>query len=164
MTPEVISERDPAAVLRTAASEPAKMVERLQQHDFSPLFVVIMSDLEEDHTEFFRGEHAPDGTPWAALADSTVRRKGHDTILRETGRLWGSVAADEPPHALRELIDEQLTKGFLFGTDHPAARLHDQGTKHMPARPFLGFTEQRKDEITRMVLDEAVRVMTGVQD
>ena len=44
----------------------------------------------------FKSERAPDGTPWAPLAPATIkartrRRRSKIAILRETGRLAGSV-------------------------------------------------------------------------
>lgn len=127
--------------------------------DLSGVFRLIMADIEEDEAAMYAGNHGPNGEAWAPLADSTVRRKGHDTILRDTGRLWGSEAADEPPYAIRTMFDDGDVKGFVFGTSHPAAKFLQAGTKTMPARPHLGFTEDRIDRAIEMILDRVAEVL-----
>lgn len=64
--------------------------------------------------------------PWAPLAPSTIRRKGHDKILYDTGRLRDSIS-----------IGEVTPSSATVGTDAPYAPYHQFGTKKMVARPFI---------------------------
>lgn len=98
----------------------------------------------------FAREEAPDGTPWAPLAESTVRRKlrGYtyrkrrrvkipgkylSTILRETGVLASGIAA-------RPASDTQASVETTAGAEYGI--WHQLGTKRMPARPYLGFSSE----------------------
>ena len=64
--------------------------------------------------------------PWAPLAEKTVKRKGHDKLLYDTGKLRDSIRMS-PPTPSQVEID----------TDTPYAIYHQRGTGKMPARPFI---------------------------
>lgn len=66
---------------------------------------------------------------WAPLAAATVKRKGHGTILVDTGHLKDSIT-------LGEVTERQAT----VGTDAPYALYLQMGTKSMAARPFVPVT------------------------
>jgi phage gpG-like protein len=149
-------------------SLPSDVVELLEDGDFSGVFRKAMYDLEKDHREFFAGEHTPDGTPWLPLAESTIRRKGHDTILRDTGRLNRSLTSGgltSDGESVREIVDEGPNKGFSFGTSVPYGIIHQEGAPvgKIPRREFLGFTEERIDQIEQDLLDRAEELFLGGQ-
>lgn len=89
--------------------------------------------------------------PWAPLAASTVRRKGHDKLLYDTGRLRDSIT-------LGTVTDRTAT----VGTDAPYSIFHQMGTKRMDARPFIpadgqgGLTPQAAGEI-KDVMEGVIR-------
>lgn len=89
--------------------------------------------------------------PWAPLAASTVRRKGHDKLLYDTGRLRDSIT-------LGMVTDRTAT----VGTDAPYSIYHQMGTKRMDARPFIpadgqgGLTPQAAGEI-KDVMEGVIR-------
>jgi len=89
----------------------------------------------------FVKQQAPDGSKWAPLQPSTLLSKKTRTILRETGNLVNSIA-------------------FNVGTDEvrikPSAEygiFHQVGTKHMVARPFMGFEPDDAANIAEIFQD-----------
>lgn len=74
-----------------------------------------------------------EGPGWAALADSTVARKGlSGQILVETGDLRASFTEAGGDHIEHIQRDE-----LIFGTSDPKAAFHQRGTSKMPARPVI---------------------------
>jgi len=98
--------------------------------------------------ERFETETAPDGTPWAPLAPSTVanraRKRGVSElgILRETGRMRGTLA-----YAVTENAVSVGFNAVIDGTNIQSAALHHHGANagrngasKIPPRPILGMT------------------------
>lgn len=112
----------------------------------------------EDHRQMFAMQREPnDGPAWKPLAPSTVKRKGHDTILVETGRLKGSLTDERHSDGIREIFDNGLGgAGLVFGTDVPYAHFHMTGTSRMPARPEVGAHEKTVDRFGVAVADHIV--------
>ena len=77
----------------------------------------------------FAKEVDPDENRWADLSPVTLRQKKTKSILREEAILANSIQSE---HSGRE--------GRVFTTDEKAL-WHQEGTKKMPARPFLGINE-----------------------
>ena len=125
---------------------------------FKPVLEQAVKDLENDHQGFFDAAQDATGAPWPPLAPATVRRKGHDTILVETGALRKSLTS-KGGDAIREIFDEPQ-EGFSFGTSDPKAPFHQAGTERMPARPPVGMTEERLDQICDEIADSMVDQLT----
>ncbi|MFA7097234.1 MAG: phage virion morphogenesis protein [Gammaproteobacteria bacterium] len=87
--------------------------------------------------------------PWAPLAASTVRRKGHDKLLYETGHLGDSIT-----------LGDVTSREATVGTDAPYSIFHQLGTKRMAARPFIPVDSKGALELTAEV--EIRRAMEGV--
>lgn len=89
--------------------------------------------------------------PWAPLAASTIKRKGHDKILYDTGRLRDSIT-----------LGEVTPASATAGTDATYSIYHQLGTKSMAARPFIPvngagqLTAQTEAEIAA-AMEEALR-------
>lgn len=66
------------------------------------------------------------GTPWTPLAPYTIWKKGHDTILVETGEMRDSGFVEEK--------DDEVRVGF---SDWKVP-IHEFGTEDIPARPIVG--------------------------
>jgi phage gpG-like protein len=120
-----------------------------------------MTDLEADHKAFFDEAQDKHGSPWAPLAPYTIQRKGHDTILIETGALVKSLTQKGAMYAIREFFATGGEMGIIFGTSRPHAVLHMTGTSRMPARPMVGLTEDRIDKFQQkigdIVIDELIK-------
>lgn len=71
----------------------------------------------------FENSTAPDGTRW----DELTSRDGQP--LMDTGVLYGSITAQVHGNTLQ------------VGTATDYAHYHQFGTQHIPARPFLGVTD-----------------------
>lgn len=114
--------------------------------DWSPAFRAMVTDvLEPAVIEQF--ETAGHGT-WAELAPSTIKRKGHDTILFETGGLYRSFLTGGADH-VEEITRDQLR----WGSSLARALFHQTGTgsgfqqafkgpgRGVPMRKILQFTD-----------------------
>lgn len=78
---------------------------------------------------------APDGARWADILPSTKAKKGRDDILIDTSSLIDSVIY-------------QVTGNTLeVGTAMTYAPLLQLGTKNMPAREFLGISDDDRRQI-----------------
>ena len=78
------------------------------------------------------GHHAHGGTRWAPLAPSTIRRKGHATILVHTGGLAASLFHDVSGMAV------------VYGAQSKLAVYH-QFAKRIPKREPVALTRQDLD-------------------
>lgn len=133
--------------------------------------------------ERFSREKAPDGSKWAPLSPSTLKRKKGPKILTESGMLRGTIRW--------QLVG---TTAVAIGTNKPYGRIHQlggtitqgarselftrnrytrgakkgqfrKGTKEgrgftfkdrrirIPARPYLGISGADRDEIVAIVMD-----------
>lgn len=113
-----------------------------------------LTKLEEIHAGYFNSRSGPDGNEWPALAASTVQRKGHDTILVETGRLRRDLT--QSGAGLREVVEEPAGAGFVFGTDATYSVFHDTESDTRPARRHVGMTLEHTDAIAGRMLDVAL--------
>ncbi|TCM84792.1 phage virion morphogenesis protein [Rhodovulum steppense] len=117
----------------------------------------------------FASESAPDGTPWAAHAPSTIRqriRRGQVPItkLRRNGfgqTLYNSlnarpsaegvtVGTPMPYGAIHQLggtIRREARTGRLFGRENVSVRAY---TITIPARPYLGLSAEDEEAIIEL--------------
>jgi phage gpG-like protein len=103
----------------------------------------------------FGGSHEPGGAPWAELAPSTVKRKGHGKILYESGDLMASLIEVGGPGNISEVSDH----GSIYGTSVLYAIFHDQGTSRMPARPPVGINQEAVDKLADMVAERTIQAI-----
>lgn len=98
-----------------------------------------------------RSKTSPDGERWEALRDVTVNLKGHDRILFETGELANSIQ-----------ISDVSNDGFMITADAEHASYMQEGVKRtrgmiknktIPPRPFMGFSDENKRRIAKMIRD-----------
>lgn len=91
----------------------------------------------------FRGEHDPDGAAWAPLSAAYRKQKKGTKILTETGRLRASITY------------LATTVSVTVGTNTKYARALQKGypKRNLPARPFLGASEQDEEELGQILLD-----------
>ncbi len=115
----------------------AGVLHDFEQLDWGPWLTGSMRSIEQEHQLMWGEQRDPAGDPWAALAPSTVRAKGHSTILVETGRLRASLT--NPNEGIREMFQENGNIGLVFGTDVPHSLYHIRGTSRMPKRDHVGI-------------------------
>lgn len=105
--------------------------------------------------ERFNKEQSPDRQKWKPLAPSTVKRrlkrhkKGNMRILQDTGELRRSIAFEAGDSSVR------------IGSKLKYARTHQFGRGKIPARPFLGVTDNEKKHITSMFRQYLKRNILG---
>jgi len=108
--------------------------------DLTPFFQDLGESLLNSTRARFRSQTAPDGSPWAALSTGYVRRKkrNRDKILTLSGRLSGTLRYRARPDEL------QLGTSLIYGATHQFGRPE----KHIPARPFLGLSDDDQRTIS----------------
>lgn len=116
--------------------------------------------LEQRHRQTMTNETDPVGRKHAALAQSTIDRKGHSRILFETNRLYESLVSPNAEFSVRFALDEWPAAKLIYGTDAPYAEILSAGTERMPARPMVGMHPQRVEHMTHRAADHAVKELT----
>lgn len=139
-----------------------------------------MADL---HQGFFLRSTGPDGSRWAPNAPSTIRQKGHATILRGVrGKAQKHVKATKRRpavfspfrnkirgyrlatslttkttqsfgDAIREVVSDNRGAALSFGTAVEYSIFNQEGTSRAPARPHVGLTGKYVDQMTNRVAD-----------
>lgn len=113
--------------------------------------------VEDFHGTLFANQQSPAGSQWAALSPATIARKGHATILFETGRLKGSLTQPNHGDGIRSTWDEWPNNaGLIFGTDVPYSQFHLFGTQRLPVRDHLGLNEVTLNQLVDRAADHAV--------
>ncbi|WP_171182258.1 phage virion morphogenesis protein [Ruegeria sp. HKCCD8929] len=104
----------------------------------------------------FKQEKGPDGTPWAPLADKTVRRRQKQygnapmTILRMRGHLAGSINYQVGGGTLKIGAGKEVED---YAAIHQFGGDAGRGLRAViPARPYLGFS----DDDMALIEEEAV--------
>lgn len=120
---------------------------------FADLLQEFHGKLEGKHAEGFASAVTPGGQAWPPLRPSTINKKGHATILVETGKLKASLTG-RTGDSIREVVDEGPGRaGLSFGTDVPYAHFHQDGTLRIPQREHVGASEQTIDEFAEAIAD-----------
>ena len=102
--------------------------------------------------ERFRKEQAPDGSPWKSLDPDYAASKRGPGILREMGQaggLFGSLTYRVAP------------SGVEIGTNKVYAAHHQFGSDTLPARPFLGLSDDDRADILDVIAGHVGRVVVG---
>ena len=126
--------------------------------DYSEALSDFQHIIAEGEAESFATETASNGEAWSLLAESTIRRKGHDQILVESFALLNSLVGV----GNEGNISEVDSHGSIYGTSVPYAIFHDQGTSRMPARPPVGVSEDRVDQLAEMVAQRTIEAIGGL--
>lgn len=107
--------------------------------DLTPLLKYIGEDEVTRTLLRFETATAPNGISWQAL--QSPRRRGGHKPLSDTGVLKGSI---------RYVLGNN---SVTVGTEVEYSIFHQFGTKHIPARPFLGVSDELINEMEVMIGD-----------
>lgn len=124
--------------------------------DQTPALRRIADDFREMIARQFATEGRAEGTPWAPLAPSTLRRRRarSSPILQSSGALLRSLSLAGAAGHVERLEDQSLA----IGTSVPYALFHQTGTRRgLPARPIIvisGARSERWMEIVRGGIEE----------
>jgi len=97
---------------------------------------------------------------WRALKEATVKKKGHETILKTIPMNAKYEKPSIDHDALYRSVTEpgaryqymKITKtGFQFGTSRPMAGVHQRGGGRVPPRPFLFALPSDEDRWKGMI-------------
>ena len=141
--------------------EDTELRQRLAQlsrdsQDLSPAMEAISEILVASTEDAFENERSPDGTPWAPLADSTLKRRlkaGRDgPILQITRDLLRSIDSDHDRTSAVAGTNVIYAATHHFGHEHD--NLFGRGIEAtIPARPFLGVSSNHARDIVRALQD-----------
>lgn len=112
--------------------------------DFNPLLKMFQVLMIRSFDLNFRLEGRP--TKWAPLKKATIKRKKSTGILKDTGRLRLSTMSVMSTDNVTKFSSDSL----VMGSTVPYARYLQEGTKHMPARPFIVIQEEDASEMERL--------------
>ena len=141
--------------------------------DLTPAMRAVGEHLLNTTRERFRDEEAPDGTPWAELSAVTLKRKRRnvDKILTERGYLSGTIAY----RIGGDFVEIGSSRVYASTHQFGAAKGEFGGVRtslpgrsfftpipwgDIPARPFLGVSDEDRDAISDAIYDYIVRVYT----
>ncbi len=135
--------------------------------DLTPVMAAIGEHLLNTTRERFDDEQSPEGKPWTPLSAMTLarKRKNRDKILTEYGHLRGTLAY----RAGRQHIEIGSTRIYAgthqFGAEQGAFGRTKRGGPiprgDIPARPFLGVSDEDRAEINQAVRDFLVGALQG---
>ncbi|RJP17901.1 MAG: phage virion morphogenesis protein [Deltaproteobacteria bacterium] len=153
--------------IREALSRLASKVRNL-----APAMKNIGEYLQRSTWERFGAQKDPQGKPWAKLKPGTLARKKTSKILIESSGLRDSIhyeassdsvsvgtdkiyaaihqfGGKTSPHTIRPSRKKAL---FWPGASHPVGSVNHPGSQ-IPARPFLGVSDEDKSEILDILRD-----------
>lgn len=114
--------------------------------NLQPVFNVIADDWMMIEQEQFASQGARGSGGWPELKPSTVKSKGHDAILIDSGDLY------------REMTDRSnimITDDFMHfapaDEQEEIGRYHQTGTSRMPQRKVVDFTDLDRRAMVRKV-------------
>lgn len=130
--------------------------------DVTPLMQDIAMLLEGSTKERFITKTDPKGDPWEKLSDLTIALKGNAEILTDTSRLVDSITSFAtgssavvgtntiyaPTHQFGATITPKNGTHLKFGNNDTFVSLQ-QST--IPARPFLGISQQDEEDIIDLI-------------
>lgn len=111
--------------------------------DLGPIFEAVGPEVLDDI------QRRIDNHPGPPLSASTVRRKGHTRILRDTDGLYGSFEKDADRNVFRIKPLEAE-----FGTSDEKAVYHQTGTSRMPKRTIIEVTGEQEAKYARIAGDK----------
>jgi len=145
-----------APAIETALSELAAATD-----DLTPLMQEISVFLERRARERFDREEAPDGTPWAALEDSTLARKQRKRVPVNKILHGQSLHLRDTIFPFWSAVEAGISTGP--GTERYAAT-HQFGdpARNIPARPFLGIGNQDRGDLLDLIEDEFQAILSAL--
>ena len=116
----------------------ASMIENPDEKCMQRLGAVVLDDI--DKRFMTRGY----GT-WAPLSPRTIKRKGHDFVLIDTGIMFNSAQ-------ITKLTRGMVSVGVLQGGKNhnpDIPEYHQEGTKRMPQRKIIDVTPKLKEALVQ---------------
>lgn len=128
---------------------------RRRLDDLSPVLADTAEHLLTVTEEAFEAQRSPGGKAWPDLAPATWRHKRTSRMLYESGTLQGSLTPESDHHEARLGVNA-ASHGFPYGI------VHQFGSRHVPARPFLPVDESGAMEAS--VVEEILELFRDYLD
>jgi phage gpG-like protein len=111
----------------------------------------VATEFRKIEKEIFDSEgSASRGGRWKELSTKYKERKlrkwGPVPILQASGKLYRALSGTSP-----DSVFEKEAQSMAIGTSLPYARYHQTGTKRMPKRPPMDFTDEQKDRLVEPI-------------
>ena len=124
-------------------------------NELLPVLNRIAEDMMLVETKVFHSGGRRGGGSWKKLKDDTIKRKGSTEILVETGALKASLTR---PGAQYQVLSYGNGHQIEFGTDHPYALFHDEGTSGgIPPRPLIKLVPGDPKRWSRWIVEYIAR-------
>ena len=119
--------------------------------NLKPLMAEVANLLQQTTEESFDNQASPDGTPWADLDPKTEKRK-KGKPLYESGRMQESLSVFSTATSAGLGFNAKAQNGY------PYPAVHQFGSEHVPARPFLPIDDDGDiaDDLKESILELAV--------
>lgn len=140
----------------------AAIVEKARSGDYSEALDESVGILQDFERTLFLEQRDPKGVPWKSLAYSTIKAKGHSTILVDTGKLYESLTT---PSGTEDTVWMTGDTWLTFGTSLEYAHYHQDGVvidgvMVLARRTHVGCDQKTADNIG-LKLGEAVAKHIG---
>ena len=128
--------------------------------DYRAVLGLMQNDLEEFHAGWFSTARAPSGMAWETLKPETIARKGHATILVDTGKLKASLTS-RSGDSIREIVSEGMNHGLSFGTSVEYSIYHQDGVPEnkLPQREHVGINDEILNDFMERIADRTVAII-----
>jgi phage virion morphogenesis protein len=134
----------------------ARLREGLKSNDLMEGIGMQVAAWSQDRITSLRNV-APDGTVWERLKPNTLKRKaargfGHQGTLMQSGSMW------------YQITHQNVTADSVeVGSPSVYAMVQQQGNRAgtIPARPYLGVSEEEKTELAAYIEGWAKRLLAG---
>lgn len=139
-------------------AEAKRMFQRIREWGANarPVLNEIGSILEDSSRKRFETERAPDGTPWAPLSEKYKAWKA------KKGLMTGILKARRGDLAVSPKWDPPAADSVTVTAYDRRAVFHQFGTRRgIPARPFLGVSEEDREDIMDAVRRFMQRAAAG---
>ncbi|MGJ8563842.1 MAG: phage virion morphogenesis protein [Alphaproteobacteria bacterium] len=125
--------------------------------DLTPLMDELGAEIEDQTVERFQTNLAPDGTPWLP-SERVNQAQGNALTLVDSAHLRDSVTRAAFPRSV------QIGTNLIYGAIHQAGG--ETGRNHstvLPARPYLGLSEDNGDDLIPIADDYYLRAFGGAR-
>ena len=113
-------------------------INEFQRIDRFGLLSILAETVRKQTLTRFNTKMSPTGGAWAPRKSSSRSSRRGGRLLVDTGRLRNSISSVVTGSTAR------------IGTNVFYAKFHQEGTRKMVARPFLGINQQDLSELTRI--------------
>lgn len=133
--------------LNQLTGELASAMNRLAMVDKRQLLHDLGVEMEGQTVARFEDKEAPDGSSWKTWDPKYAERKRKSgsggSILQDSGQLRGSITGAVE------------STGLVVGSREVYARVHQEGwpDKNIPARPYLGISQENQDDLVTIMTD-----------